>query len=305
MLDKNFYDKLSRMQLHMSHKSSLNMSGNRKSVQKGVSAEFSDFREYMPGDDLRRMDWNVYARLDKLYIREYMEEKEAVVSVLIDTSASMDYGVRNKAELARDLAAVVSFLALNSMDRLILYDMKDMSRGLSVSGGKRGFVRVLHWLEKLEFSGEVDMLSAARKMKRRGSGVTVIISDFLHQGMIDILSQGGSSEAEREEHAYGYEKLLQYLSYIRQRPVILHTLAEEELRITLEGALNLIDSETDSKLRLTVDAEAIDRYERELNRLIERMKKGCAAGGGAYVLCDTGRDRSQLVFQDLRVIYDI
>lgn len=134
MLDKNFFDTLSRLRLQMWHKSSLNMSGNRKSMQKGLSAEFSDFREYMPGDDLRRMDWNVYARLDKLYIREYMEEKEAVVSVLIDTSASMDYGSESKAELARDLAAVISYLALGNMDRLRLYDMKDMSRGLVVGG---------------------------------------------------------------------------------------------------------------------------------------------------------------------------
>ena len=105
MLDRNFFDTLSRLRLRMWHKSSLNMSGNRKSMQKGLSAEFSDFREYMPGDDLRRMDWNVYARLDKLYIREYMEEKEAVVSVLVDTSASMDYGTESKAELARSLAS--------------------------------------------------------------------------------------------------------------------------------------------------------------------------------------------------------
>lgn len=153
MLDTKIYDALSRLQLQMAHKSNLNMSGSRKSVQKGISAEFSDFREYMPGDDLRRMDWNVYARLDKLYIREYMEEKEAVVSVLVDTSASMDYGAESKAELARDLAAVVSFLALHNMDRLLLYDMKDMGRGLMVRGGGKAFSRVLHWLERLTFSG--------------------------------------------------------------------------------------------------------------------------------------------------------
>ncbi len=292
MLDSKFYDTLSRLQLRMSHKSSLNMSGNRKSVQKGISAEFSDFREYMPGDDLRRMDWNVYARLDKLYIREYMEEKEAVVSVLIDTSASMDYGAKSKAELARDLAAAVGFLALNNMDRLLLYDVKDMGRALSVGGGKNAFPKVLHWLEKLTFSGEADMLSAVKKIQRRGPGVTVLISDFLHSDMLD-------------ENNAAYEKLLQYLDYCKQRPVILHTLASEELRITLEGALNLIDSETENTLRLTVDAKSIDLYERELNRLTERMKKGCAAGRGAYVICDTGRDRNQLVFQDLRVIYDI
>lgn len=294
MLDAKFYDALSRLQLRMSHKSSLNMSGNRKSVQKGSSAEFSDFREYMPGDDLRRMDWNVYARLDKLYIREYMEEKEAVVSVLIDTSASMDYGAESKAELARDLAAVVSFLALNNMDRVLLYDMKDMGRALSVGGGRNAFAKVLRWLENIEFSGEVDMLSAVRKMQRRGPGVTVMISDFLHPDMLD--------ESVNEP---GYEKLLQYLNYCRQRPVVLHTMAAEELHVTLEGALNLIDAETQSRLRLVVDAKAIDNYERELNRFTERMKKGCASGRGAYVLCDTGRDRNQLVFQDLRVIYDI
>lgn len=294
MLDAKIYDSLARLQLRMSHKSSLNMSGNRKSVQKGISAEFSDFREYMPGDDLRRMDWNAYARLDKLYIREYLEEKEAVVSVLIDTSASMDYGVKSKAKLATDLAALVSFLALNNMDRLILYDMKDMSRGLSVGGGRVSFAKVLNWLEKLSFSGEIDMLSAARKMQKKGPGVTVIISDFLHADML-----------QQNQDGYGYEKLLQYFVYCKQRPVVLHTMAAEELHITLEGALNLIDAETGAKLRLTVDAKTIDHYEQELRRLTERMKKGCSACRGVYVLCDTGRDIQQLAFQDLRVIYDI
>ena len=294
MLDTGFYDTLSRLRLRMSHRSSLNVSGSRKSVRKGNSTEFSDFREYMPGDDLRRMDWNVYARLDKLYIREYMEEKEAHVSVLIDTSASMDYGKCSKAELARDLAAVVSFLALNNMDRVLLYDMKDMGRMLSVGGGRNAFAKVLRWLEHIEFSGEVDMLSAARRMQCRGAGVTVLISDFLHPDML-----------EDDTAKSGYEKLLQYFNYWRQRPVILHTMAAEELHVTLEGALNLIDAETRERRRLVVDAKAIDHYEQELFRFTERLKKGCTCGMGAYVLCNTERDRKKLVFEDLRVIYDI
>lgn len=278
----------------MSHKSSLNASGNRKSLRKGNSTEFSDFREYMPGDDLRRMDWNAYARLDKLYIRQYMEEKEAVVSVLIDTSASMDYGVQSKAELAKDLAAVVSFLALGNMDRVRLYNMKDMGRTLSAGGGRSAFAKVLRFLENLEFSGEVDMLSAVRKMHCQGAGVTVLISDFLHPDML------------REDTVRsGYEKLLQYLNYSRQLPVVLHTMAAEELHVSLEGVLNLIDAETKSKKRLVVDAKAVDSYERELKYFTERIKKGTDRGRGIYVLCDAGRDRSQLVFQDLRVIYDI
>lgn len=300
MFDAAFYDTLSRLQLRMSHKSSLNMSGSRKSVQKGISAEFSDFREYIPGDDLRRMDWNAYARLDKLYIREYMEEKEAVVSILVDTSASMDYGANSKAELAKDLAAVTSFLALNNMDRVLLYDMKDMGRGLSLGGGKNAFAKVFRWLERLEFSGEVDMLAAAKRMQRRGPGVTVLISDFLHPHMLE-----DSADASEKKSLSDYERLLKYLHYCKQRPVVLHTMASEEIHITLEGTLNLIDAETEEKLRLTMDAKAVDRYEQEWNRLTGRMKKGCSACQGAYVLCDAGKDRNQLIFQDLKVIYDI
>jgi len=153
---------------------------------------------------------------------------------------------------------------------------------------------LLRWLEHIEFSGEVDMLSAARRMQCRGAGVTVLISDFLHSDML-----------EDDTAKSGYEKLLQYFNYWRQRPVILHTMAAEELHVTLEGALNLIDAETKEKLRLVVDARALDNYERELKRFTERLKKGCACGRGVYVLCDAGKDRRQLVFQDLRVIYDI
>lgn len=139
MFNSEFYDMLSRFCLAVNHKSSLNMSGNRKSVQKGISAEFSDFREYMPGDDLRRLDWNVYARLDKMYIREYMEEKESVVSILLDTSESMNYGQKPKWELASLLGAVMAYLALNNMDRVMIYDMKNMQRPYNVSGGKMLF----------------------------------------------------------------------------------------------------------------------------------------------------------------------
>ena len=292
MLDATFYDTLSRLQLRMIHKSSRSLSGSRKSLQKGQSAEFSDFREYRPGDDLRRLDWNAYARLDRLYIREYMEEKEAMVSVLIDTSASMDYGACSKAELSQDLAAAVSFLALNHMDRLCLYDMKAMEKGLSAGGGRSAFARVLHWLENRSFGGEVDLLEAARKMPRRGPGITILISDFLHPDML-------------EEEKQRYEKLLRYLAYCRQRPVVLHTMSSEELRIPWEGARNLIDAETGNRLRLTVDKKAVTQYEGQLARLIGRMKKGCAAAQGAYVLCDAKKDRKRLVFEDLRVIYDI
>ena len=143
MLNAETYELLSKLSLVMNHKSSLNRSGNRKSLQKGISAEFSDFRESMPGDELRRLNWNVYARSERMYIREYLEEKEAVVSVLLDTSASMDYGRQKKSDLSIDLCGAVAFLTLNNMDRLVLYDSNDINRPFTVSGGKNALQRFL------------------------------------------------------------------------------------------------------------------------------------------------------------------
>ena len=207
MLDAGIYEQLSRLVIAMKQKSSQNMAGNRRSVQKGTSAEFSDFREYMPGDDLRRLDWNVYARSERMYIREYFEEKEAVVSVILDTSASMHYGKKSKAELAQDLCAVIAFLTLHHMDRLVLYDSSQMGTPLVVSGGKNALPKVLGWLQARTFSGtETDSFSAVRQMQRRGAGVTVIVSDFL-------------TEAATDPTQDRLEKTMQYLDFTKQRHV--------------------------------------------------------------------------------------
>lgn len=292
MLEAGVYERLSRLALVMPHKSSLNLAGSRKSTHKGISAEFSDFREYMPGDDLRRLDWNVYARLDRMYIREYMEEKEAVVHVVVDTSASMEYGTAKKSDLALELSAVMAYLSLHAMDRVLLYDMKDMDHPLVAGGGRNSFAKVLKWLEGRSFSGNCDMAAAIRRLKRRGAGITIIISDFLHPAML-------------EEEGMVFEKILKYLSYCKQKPVLLQTLSPEELRVDMDGTRNLIDMETGKKLRITMDASAIRSYEEELQGFCQRLLEGAKRAGGTYVLCDAGKDRNHLIFEDLRVLYDI
>lgn len=292
MLEEKVYVRLSRLALAMPHKSSMNMAGSRKSLHKGISAEFSDFREYMPGDDLRRLDWNVYARSDRMYIREYMEEKEAVVNVVLDTSASMDFGKEKKSDLAVDLAAVMAYLSLQSMDRVILYDMKEMQRPFPVGGGKNTFARVLQWLEGRKFSGSCDMLASLKKMQKRGAGITVIISDFLHPSML-------------ENEGESFEKVLKYLSFCKQKPILLQTLSGEELRVDMDGTRNLIDMESEKKLRITMDDAAIKSYEAELKAFTGRLRQGAKRARGAYVLCDSGKDRNHLIFEDLRVLYDI
>ena len=291
-LDTAFFETLSRFRLTMGHKSSMNLTGNRKSVQKGSSTEFSDFREYMPGDDIRRIDWNAYGRLDRLYIKEYMEEKEAVVSILIDTSASMDYGARKKSELACMLAAALGYLGLNNMDRVLIYDMQRMQSPFVATGGKKAILSISDWLDKCEFAGTVDIVEAVRKMPAKGPGVTIIISDFLQEAFL----------AKEQEAA---TQILRFLNYRKQKTVFLHVLAGEELQVELTGTRNFIDMEEESTLRITLDAVSIREYEKALQNFTGALQRECARNGASYVICSTEKDFYQLIFQDLRMLYDI
>ena len=291
-LDAAFFDTLSRLRLSMGHKSSMNLSGNRKSVQKGSSTEFSDFREYMPGDDIRRIDWNAYGRLDRFYVKEYMEEKEAVVSVLLDTSASMNYGEKKKSDLAGMLAAAMAYLGLGNMDRVILYDTQRMEAPFVANGGKRAFPRLTDWLEQRTFDGQADIAVAVKRLPAKGPGMTIIISDFLQEEFVEPNSETA-------------KQMLRFLDYRRQKAVLLHVLAGEELFVELTGTRNLIDMEDKSTLRLTLDDASIRVYEKNLEEFTGRLKRECARAGAVYALCSTETDFHKLIFQDLRMLYDI
>lgn len=291
-LDTAFFDKLSRLRLSMGQRTSMNLTGNRKSMQKGTSMEFSDFREYMTGDDIRRIDWNAYGRLDRLYVKEYMEEKEAVISILLDTSASMDYGAKKKGELACVLAAALAYLGLNNMDRVMLYDMKNMQQPFTAGGGKKTLPRLVEWLERRSFDGTADIGEAVRQLPARGTGVTVILSDFLQESFL-------------QDDDEAVAKLLRFLSYRRQKSVLLHVLAGEELSVDLTGTKNLIDMEEESTLRLTIDAASIRVYEKALGQFLLQLERACAKNGAFYALCSTQKDIYQLIFQDLRMLYNV
>ncbi len=291
-LDAGFLEALSRFRLAMGHKSSMNLSGNRKSVQKGSSTEFSDFREYMPGDDIRRIDWNAYGRLDRLYIKEYMEEKEAVVTILLDTSASMDYGENKKSQLACKLAVALGYLGLKNMDRVVLYDLQRMQSPFVTNSGQRALMGLSDWLDKCVFEGSVDIVESIKRLPAKGPGVTILISDFLQEDFL-----------EPDKQAAG--QILRFLNYRKQKPVFLQVLAGEELEVNLTGTKNLIDMEKEDTLRITLDASSIRVYEKALQDFLSGMQRVCAKNGAAYAVCNTDKDFYQLLFQDLRMLYDI
>lgn len=292
MLDAAFFEKLSALRLKMGHKSSMNLSGNRKSVQKGSSMEFSDFREYMPGDDIRRIDWNAYGRLDRFYIKEYMEEKEAVITILLDTSESMNYGTEKKSHLACKLAAVFGYMGLSNLDRVIIYDMQHMESPFISNSGKRAIVGLADWLKKCSFEGSVNIFDAIKMLPAKGPGVTIIISDFLQEDFLD----------EKKEIV---GQILRFLAYKRQKAVFLQVMAKEELEVDFTGTHNLIDMEEKSTLRVTLDDKSIRTYEAALQVFLNSLQRECARYGATYALCNTKQDFYELIFKDLRLLYDI
>ena len=112
IFDNAFFKKLNTLKMSLNMQLSQGMSGVRKSSAKGSSVEFSDFREYMLGDDIRRIDWNAYGRTDKLYIKQFMEEKEGIFRIFIDTSRSMCFGEASKSTMALQTAGELSYICL-------------------------------------------------------------------------------------------------------------------------------------------------------------------------------------------------
>lgn len=254
IFDSQFFKKLNTLRFSMNMRLSQGLSGIRKSSAKGSSVEFSDFREYMPGDDVRRIDWNAYGRMDRLFIKEFMEEKEAVFHIFIDTSKSMCFGEQPKSTMALRIAGALSYIILNNLDRVSVSAVKEDSltvgKGLA---GRKALQRILTELESFEFAGGTSLSQAIRSRDIRGKGVSVIISDFL--------DPAGIGEGVR------------YLKYKKQDIILIHIMAGEETDIRIEGTVDLRDMETGEKLRVTMSNTAIRNYTGRLKAFRQHMER--------------------------------
>ena len=296
MFDQGYYDRLARLKLALDKKSTASMQGGRKSTRKGNSAEFSDFREYMPGDDIRSIDWNAYARLDRLYVKEYMEEKESTIHFFLDLSRSMEYGEKKKSDLARELTAALSYISLLNQDHVIIIDGSAPERRFSVTGGKAGYRNLESLLERTGPSVPADFFRAVKNSGKLHAGLTILVSDFFSEDFINGDGEKGNAE---------FSQMIKYLRYMKQKVIILQVLAKEETDITLTGTCNLIDSENpDSKIRVTMDAETVARYNKGLKDFTGGIRTSCEKNGASYHLCNTAVSFDRIIFNELRDIYE-
>src|SRR6059036_1963639 len=175
LLSPDFLTRLEQLEL-VSRKIFLGrLKGERRSKRKGQSVEFADYRNYVVGDDLRFLDWNLYARLDRLFIRLFMEEEDLHFYVLIDNSLSMDFGAPTKLHYAKQIAAALGFIGLVNLDRVVIEAFNDrLTQSLPAVRGRRSLFRVLDFLQKLEPAGPSNLKESLRAFSLKSSGKGVV-----------------------------------------------------------------------------------------------------------------------------------
>ncbi|MET0850288.1 MAG: DUF58 domain-containing protein [Candidatus Rokuibacteriota bacterium] len=272
LLSTDFLAQLERLALLSRRSFRGRVRGERRSPRKGNSVEFSDFRPYGVGDDLRYVDWNIYGRLDRLYIKLFVDEEDLCLNLLVDASASMSFGVPSKLAFAARLAAALGFVGLVNLERVGVAVLREsVAEGWSPSRGRNQALPLMDFLGRVQPSGRTSLNEALGAFARRARepGLAVLVSDLLDAG--------------------GYERGLKALLERRFDVHVIHLLAAEEMNPDFGGDLRLLDAETGELRDLTLDGEALRSYRQRLREFLERAETFCRGNEISYhrVITDT------------------
>jgi uncharacterized protein (DUF58 family) len=276
--------------------------GQWRSRASGSSVEFSDYRTYAPGDEFRRIDWNAYARLERLFVRLYRAEEDLALAIIVDASASMGWnpsastgkasqgrasaGKASKGRLAAQLAGALAFIALQSGDRVALAACRDgaVAEHLTNLRGEAAAWPAWRMLERLEFSGSTDLNAAlsAAASSLRGAGLTVIISDLFSPG--------------------GYQQGIDTLLARRQDVLLVHVLAPDELHppADLVGEWRLLDSEPGEAIEATITPGVLQAYRRLLEAFTREAADFCRRRGMTYIQLRSDVDLQNVLVRTFR-----
>lgn len=257
--------------------------GERRSPRRGASLEFADYRAYSPGDDLRRVDWNVYARLERVLVKLYQAEEDLTVHVLLDTSASMDWGEPHKLTHGRRTAAALAYLALVGLDRALVTTISaERVAQTPLLRGRASLTRVLDFLAEGAAGGATDLNRSLADYAARGRapGPLFLVSD--------LLSPSGCDDG------------LLALAGARYEVAVIHLLAPDEVDPSLTGNLRLIDRETGQAREVSIDDRLLEAYRTHLADWRERLQADCSRRGISYLPVVTDQPFDDLVLGSLR-----
>ena len=251
----------------------------RRSKKVGSGLEFADHRDYSPGDDVRYLDWTVYARMEKMLLRLHEEEEDITIYLLVDCSRSMALGLseNSKFEQAARVAAALAYIGLANLDRVCIVPFgAELMEHLPATRGKQQIFKVFSFLEAINPAGATHLQDCLKKFvhqhKRRG--LAVVLSDFYDPR--------------------GYKEALSYLRYHNYEPFMIHLFDSEELNPNLRGDLSIVDCETGVTREITVTPRLLSRYRRLHDAFCENLEAFCRKHSVSYI-----RAPIQLTFDDI------
>jgi len=282
LLEPEFLRKLEQLSLVSRKVFTGQLKGERRSARRGTSVEFADFRNYTLGDDLRYVDWNTFARLEKLFLKLFVEEEDLHVYLLVDGSQSMAFGNPAKFDYARRTAAALGYIGLTNYDRVGATILTDrMREHLPPVRGRQQVLPAFRFLAAAAPGGGTSLAAALREfaLRTRRPGLAILISDFLDPG---------------------WEAGLKALLHRRFQVTALHVLDRSELQPEFVGDLKLVDSETGEEREITVSAGLLREYRQTAERFCAGVQETCRRYGADYLLAVTDQPFEDLVLRWLR-----
>jgi uncharacterized protein (DUF58 family) len=282
LFDSAFLRKLDRLALLTRRAMAGDMQGERRSPRRGSSVEFADFRPYTPGDDIRRIDWNLYARAERFFLKLFVAEEELTIHLLLDNTASMDWGEPNKLLYARRAAGAFGYIALSSLDRVTVTALgAGAARQLPGVRGKRGALPLFDFLQKLPTAPSGSLLASCRRYAQmaRNAGPLLLCSDLM--------------DPEWQEA----------LRALASRPfdiTLLHILAPQEIRPEIDGDFRLLDAEGGDPIEITADLDVLRRYDDNLRSWRGEIESFCNGRSINYIFVDTSVPVEEFVLSNLR-----
>lgn len=286
LLDADFMARIERLELVSRKITSGKIRGERRSRRRGQSNEFADYRPYATGDDLRFLDWNIYGRLERLFLRLYEEEEDLDLNILVDSSASMSFGKPEKLLYARRLAAALGTIGLVNQDRVRVCTFDEALHPVFGPGrGRRQKWQLLEALESLEPApgAGTDLLRGCKDfaLARRMSGIVIFVSDFFDRR--------------------GFEDALKYLLSGRNLEIyVFHVLSPDEVEPDLTGDLRLVDAEDGVEAEISISRPLLKAYRRNVEAFRAEIQDFATRRGMHYTFTSTDVPFDQLVLGYLR-----
>lgn len=283
LLSPEFLRRLERLAIAARKAQAGTSKGERRSKRKGSSVEFADYRDYVQGDDLRHVDWNIYGRLEALYLKLFQEQEDLTVHLLIDASRSMGFGQPPKIEFAAKLAAAIGYIGLVGSDRVSVEAFADgITHRLTPCRGRASAPKLLSFLAGLRADGKTALDSTTRSyfVRNGAKGVAVLISDFLDPE--------------------GFEGCVRRLTISGSDCYAIHVLSRDEIDPPIAGDLKLLDSEFGGHVEISASPALLKRYRDNVSGFCEAVRTFCLARGVGYLFAPSDEPFERLTLDVLR-----